>query len=125
MTTDVDRAAKFYTGLFGWAAEAVPMAGCPDTGGSPTYTVFKQGGAPVAGMMQIAPRMGKLQPHWGTYFTVRNADETVREATRLGAQLCVPPQDVPGIGRFCGITSPHGVTFHVFQYARGGGTHDV
>jgi len=109
MTTDVDRAVTFYSGLFGWTAGVMPMPGF-------TYTTFKHGGADVAGMMQITPEMGKVRPHWGTYFTVKDADETAREAVKLGAKLCLPVRDIPGIGRFGGITSPQGVTFYVIQY---------
>ena len=109
MTSDVDRAAKFYSGLFGWTPEVVPMQGS-------TYTTFKHGAADVAGMMRITPQMGKLRPHWATYFTVNDADETAREAVKLGAKLCMTMKDVPGICRFCGITSPQGVTFRIVQY---------
>jgi uncharacterized protein len=109
MTTDVDRAAKFYSGLFGWTPEMMPMPGS-------NYTTFKLGTAYVAGMMRITPRMGEPRPHWATYFTVKDVDETAREAVKLGAQLCVPVRDVPGIGRFRGITSPRGVTFYVIEY---------
>jgi predicted enzyme related to lactoylglutathione lyase len=111
MTTDVDRAANFYSGLFGWTPEVVPMPGSK-------YTTFKHGTAYVAGMIQITPQMGMLQPHWATYFTVNDADEAAREAVKLGAKLCVPVQVVPGIGRFCGITSPQGVTFYIIAYQR-------
>ena len=58
-----------------------------------------------------------MQPHWGTYFTVKDVDETAREAVELGGKICVPPQDIPGVGRFCGITSPQGVTFYVIKYS--------
>jgi len=109
MTTDVDRATTFYSGLFGWTPEVMQMPGFE-------YTTFKHGTAAVAGMMQITPEMGKLRPHWGTYFTVTDADETAREAVKLGAKLCLPVRDIPGIGRFGGITSPQGVTFYVIQY---------
>ena len=109
MTTDPDRAKTFYTSLFGWTAEAKQFPGF-------AYTTFSLNGAPVAGMMKIMPEMGPVPPHWGVYFTVKNVDETAKEAAALGAKLCVPPQDVPGIGRFCGITSPQGVTFYVITY---------
>jgi len=109
MTTDVDRAAKFYAELFGWTPEVMPMPGA-------TYTTFKHGAAPVAGMMRITPQMGDLQPHWATYFTVKDADETAREAVKLGGNLCMTMKDVPGVCRFCRITSPQGVTFGVVQY---------
>jgi len=109
MTTDIDRAAKFYSELFGWTAEVLPMPGS-------NYTTFKHGTAPVAGMLQITPRMGNLQPHWVTYFTVTDAEETAREAVKLGATLCMTMKEVPGVSRFCGITSPQGVPFRVVQY---------
>lgn len=109
LTTDVPRATKFYADLFGWIPETMPMPGG-------MYTTFKHGPSYVAGMMAITPQMGNFPPHWGTYFTVEDADATAREASRLGATICVPPHDIPGIGRFCGITSPQGVMFYVFQY---------
>jgi len=107
LTTDVDRATKFYSDLFGWT----PV---PD----PKYTTFTLGNEPVAGLMQITPEMGKLQPHWGTYFTVKDADESAREAVKLGTQLCVPLRDIPGLGRFCGITSPQGVRFYLIEWIK-------
>ncbi len=109
LTTDVDRATGFYAGLFGWTPEVMPMPGYE-------YTTFKLDDAYVAGLMQIAPEMGTMQPHWGTYFTVKDVDETAREAVELGARLCVPVRDLPGVGRFCGITSPQGVTFYAIKY---------
>ena len=43
---------------------------------------------------------------------------TAREAVALGATLCVPVMDIPDVGRFCGITSPQGVTFYVIKYTQ-------
>ncbi len=109
MTTDVDRAIPFYAALFGWTPEKMAMDDY-------TYTVFKMGELPVAGMMSITPAMGAMPPHWGTYFTVNDVDAAARDATALGATTCVPPQDIPNVGRFCGITSPQGVTFFAIRY---------
>jgi predicted enzyme related to lactoylglutathione lyase len=111
LTTDVDRATKFYSALFGWTAEVKPMPGFE-------YTIFKLGTEHVAGSMQIMPQMVNLAPHWATYFTVNDADEVAGKAVALGAKLCVPVQDIPDVGRFCGITSPQGVTFYVIEYRR-------
>ncbi|MFO1315610.1 MAG: VOC family protein [Burkholderiales bacterium] len=111
MTTDVDRAAKFYAALFDWTPEPMPMDGY-------TYTTFRRGDGYVAGMMAITPDMGAVQPHWGTYFTVDDADAAARAAPALGARLYIPPMDVPGVGRFCGIASPQGVPFMVMRYER-------
>jgi predicted enzyme related to lactoylglutathione lyase len=111
LTTEVDLARKFYCGLFGWTTEIQWIPGLE-------YTTFKLGAEYVAGMMKIRPDMadGTLTPHWGVYFTVNDADATARDALALGAELCVPLRDIPRTGRFCGITSPQGVTFYVIKY---------
>jgi predicted enzyme related to lactoylglutathione lyase len=111
LTTDIARATAFYSALFGWTPELNQMPGFE-------YTTFKLGTDPVAGMLQIRPEMGPLRPHWGTYYTVNDSDETARQAVSLGATLCVPVRDIPGVGRFCGITSPQGVMFYAIEYAR-------
>ena len=51
ITTDVPRATAFYSELFGWAPEVMPMAGFE-------YTTFKIGETYVAGLMPIMPEMG-------------------------------------------------------------------
>lgn len=110
-TTDLERAASFYTDLFGWTAVTEePAPGM-------TYTVFSLGGVPVAGAMRLRPEMlDKVPPHWGTYFTVRSADETVQRAKELDAEVCFGPHDIPNIGRFALLKSPQGVSFHVIQH---------
>jgi predicted enzyme related to lactoylglutathione lyase len=111
MTTEVDQAAKFYSGLFGWTPEAMPMPGA-------SYTTFKLGDAKIAGMLGITPQMGNLSPHWVTYFTVTDCEATAREAVNLGATLCRRVHEAAGVGRFCGIASPQGVEFCVIEYTR-------
>ncbi len=39
-----------------------------------------------------------------------------QKAGELGGTLFVPPMDIPGIGRFCGILSPQGVRFYAIKY---------
>lgn len=111
LTTDVDRASVFYSALFGWTPEANPMPGF-------TYTVFRLGPDPVAGMMPILPEMGPLPPHWLVYFTVADIDATARDSVALGATLCGGIHDVPGVGRFGVLRSPQGVTFAAIESSR-------
>ncbi|NOT34343.1 MAG: VOC family protein [Candidatus Eisenbacteria bacterium] len=108
-THDVGVAKKFYTELFGWTPESMDMGGTP-------YTVFKLGGEYVAGLTPLSPQMGAVKPHWATTFTVRDVEAAAREAVALGGTVHVPIQPVPGMGRFCGITSPQRVAFYVIQY---------
>lgn len=114
LTDDPERAVRFYAELFGWQAVAdEPAPGM-------TYTILKHGGAAIAGAMRFLPdKMGaiaKIPPHWGTYFAVRNTDDTVRQAKEQGAEICVAPHDIPGVGRFSLMKSPQGVPFHVIQF---------
>jgi predicted enzyme related to lactoylglutathione lyase len=111
LTTDAGRATTFYSGLFGWTPETMRSAGT-------NYTVFKQGNVPVAGMLQITPHMPKMPSHWATYFTVNDVEETVREAVKLGAKVCMTMKEAEGVGRFSGLTSPQGVVFYVITYTR-------
>jgi predicted enzyme related to lactoylglutathione lyase len=109
LTTDVERATKFYTGMFGWKTQPKPMPGF-------TYTVFLHGETHIGGLMPILPHMGPMKAHWATYFAVRNADDAARTAVKLGGKVHVPAQDIPDVGRFCGIISPQGVAFFVLEY---------
>ncbi len=109
LTTDVIKASEFYVNLFGWTADIKPMPGMD-------YTVFSHGGMDIAGLMAIPHP--EIPPHWGTYFTVDNTDEAARLAEENGATIFVPPMDIPGTGRFCGIISPQGVRFYTIQYLR-------
>lgn len=115
MTTDVDKAVAFYGGLFGWTPEGMPSS-------AGEYTSFKVGDAYVGGVMAFpdalrpAVESGEIRPHWATYFTVADADAAAARAAELGGTVVVPPQDVPGIGRFACLMSPQGVMFYVMAY---------
>lgn len=109
ITTDVSRAKEFYAKLFGWTPEIMPMPAFD-------YTTFSLRGAPVAGMMPILPDMAGMKPHWGTYFTVKDVDETARQTPKLGGTICMPLMDIPEVGRMCGIISPQGVMFYAITY---------
>lgn len=110
LTTDVARAETFYTKLFGWQSEAMKT---PDG----DYITFKQGNDFIAGMMRAPAGVPLEKPIWATYFTVNKVDETETLAKRLGANICVPSTDIPGVGRFCGIVSPQHVRFNVITYS--------
>jgi uncharacterized protein len=111
MTTDAKRATPFYSGLFGWTSEVMKTTGIE-------YTTFKLGPEPVAGMLQITPEMGKVPSHWLTYFTVTDVEKSVKEAVEMGSKLCMTMKEAPGVGRFCMLTSPQGVSFYLIQYIR-------
>jgi predicted enzyme related to lactoylglutathione lyase len=102
MTHDATRAAAFYTGLLGWTTETMSMGDFGD------YTLFKADGHQVGGMMAITPEMGPAPAMWTPYVSVTDVDALAARAGQLGGRLCVPPMDVPGVGRFCTVTDPAG-----------------
>lgn len=109
--TDTKKAAKFYTDLFGWTAEVMPIPGMD-------YTVFSFEGVQVAGMMAAAGEMKDVPPSWATYFTVEDIDKTAKQVAELGGTVFVPPMDIPEVGRFAGLMSPQGVRFFAITYLR-------
>ncbi len=108
MTSDASKAQSFYTGLFGWKAEAMPM-------GPMTYTIYKNGEAQAGGMMQITKEMGPIPSNWMIYFAVPDCDGTVARAGTLGGKTVVPPTDIPNIGRFATLQDPQGAYFSVIK----------
>jgi predicted enzyme related to lactoylglutathione lyase len=111
MTSDPAKAGPFYTQLFGWGTQVVPMGPAGD------YTVFKRGEANAGGMMKTPPEAGNVPPNWTSYFMVTDPDATVAKAQELGAHVIVPPTDIPGIGRFAMLADPTGAAFAVIRYA--------
>jgi uncharacterized protein len=107
LTNDTTKAIDFYTKLFGWTAK---------THGDPMpYTEWGLGDQTIGGMMQIAPHMGPVPPHWGIYFAVVDCDAAFQKATSLGAKALVPPMDIENVGRFAVIQDPQGGVFSVIK----------
>ena len=109
MTGDTETCKAFYTQLFGWEAMEMDME-------SGKYTVFQKNGVNVGGMMGITPEMGPIPPHWMGYVTVDDVDASTETAAGLGAQVFVPPTDIPGIGRFSVIQDPAGAAISLITF---------
>ena len=109
MAADVGGAAKFYTQLFGWQTEAF-------SGGTHPYTLFKQNGQRIGGLMQRPHE--QAPPHWLAYVEVENVDATVKKASGLGAKVILPAMDVPTVGRIAVFQDPQGAPLGVFQPAK-------
>jgi hypothetical protein len=108
MTPDAAAAKRFYTKLFGWTTEDKDM-------GKFTYTIFKSGNTQAGGLMELKGPQAGAPPSWLAYVAVKSVDESTKKAQGLGAKVCVPPTDIPNIGRFSVITDPTGATLGLFQ----------
>jgi hypothetical protein len=49
------------------------------------------------------------------YITVADCDERAVRAGQLGAKICVPPRDIPNVGRFSVMADPAGAMFSIIQ----------
>ncbi len=105
-TPDPDGAKRFYTGLFGWETEDLPL---PDGG---VYTFLRKDGKEVAALS--AAREGQMTA-WLSYITVEDADAVASRAAELGATQLGEPFDVMEAGRMGLIQDPTGAVFAVWQ----------
>jgi len=106
LTSDPEAAAKFYMALFGYGLETADM------GPAGTYRIMKRGDRQTAGIMKMPPMVPRA--HWMTYLAVKEVDAATRNAKELGAQVVVPPTDIPKIGRFSAIDDPTGAGVALF-----------
>lgn len=109
-TTDQEGAKNFYTQLFGWGYNDVPM----DAG---TYTMFSLNGADVAAAYTIAPEQQAqgMPANWLPYVTTADADSSVAAAIANGATILMPATDVGEFGRMAVIQDPQGAVIAVWR----------
>ena len=110
-TTDGEAAKKFYTQLFDWDFTDNPV------GPSGIYTILKQNGKDVGALYQMPTEMTSngVPPHWMSYISVANADESAAKAKTLGATLMKEPFDVYTMGRMAVVQDPTGAMFALWQ----------
>jgi uncharacterized protein len=106
-TSDPDAAKRFYTELFGWEHEDLPMPG--DAG---AYTMLRRDGKDVAAL--FAAREG-MPTYWGSYVTVESADSAAARAADLGGTLMAEPFDVMESGRMAIFHDPTGAVLSVWE----------
>lgn len=111
LTNDIDGAKRFYGQLFNWTLEPSPVSVS-----GVDYTLVHGAGRPIGGMMPIPQAAVGIPPQWGAYVTVNDVDATAELAVELGGKICVPPQDIPQVGRFCVLQDPQGAAINVITY---------
>src|ERR1700704_2787351 len=110
-TTDTGAAKKFYSGLFGWTIEDRPVS--PEM----VYTMLNLDGKNAGALYPLdkEKQAQGIPPHWLSYASVANSDETAAKAKELGATIIVPPFDVMTFGRMAVIQDPTGAVFALWQ----------
>lgn len=112
-TSDAAAARAFYTGLFGWEVDEIPM------GEHGSYYMFRLGSHVTAAMHQVGPEQAAgVPPHWGSYVTVASVDGSAARAAELGGTVLMAPFDVMDAGRMAVVRDPTGAVFSLWE-ARG------
>ncbi len=104
---DVDRAADFYTELFGWECQESPAEAAG-------YRMCLLDGRPAAGIGP-GPRKLELPSVWTTYLATADADRTARRVMEDGGSLLMEPFDVLDVGRMAVGFDPAGSAFGLWQ----------
>jgi uncharacterized protein len=105
-TSDADGALRFYTGLFPWEAEDLPIPG----GG--VYTMLRLDGKAACAIS--AAREGQMTA-WLSYVTVDDVEAVARRAGELGGTALAEPFDVMEAGRMAVVQDPTGAAFALWQ----------
>ncbi|PYS80583.1 MAG: VOC family protein [Acidobacteria bacterium] len=104
-TTDLESAQNFYKTLLGWGIKESNA-----TGTGMVYNEIVVGGQSVGGVYKMGPEFGQTPSHWMAYVAVDDVDAKARQVWELGGKVCVPPTDIPNVGRFCVVNDPTGAT---------------
>src|SRR4051794_34322868 len=110
-TTDQDAAKEFYSGLFGWEADDLPV------GDGAVYSMMRRDGHSMAAIstQPDQQRDAGVPPMWNSYVTVESADDAAARASSLGATVHAGPFDVMQAGRMAVIQDPQGAFFMVWE----------
>lgn len=98
----LDATVTFYKELFGWEAEPMGQMAMVNTGS-------KEGIHGHIAAIQDHP------PYVNFYVHVDSLEGYIGKAEKLGGKVMIPPQDVPGAGRFAWITDPDGAHVGLWQ----------
>src|SRR4030095_13538020 len=103
-TSDLQRAANFYSAVIGWTTEAVP--------GVPSHCLLKFNGKSVGSLLQV----GNSPDVWVPHVSVEDIEQASTMAISLGARL-VDSVDLSGFARLATLRDPEGAMFGLWQAA--------
>jgi predicted enzyme related to lactoylglutathione lyase len=103
-TTDVDKAATFFTGLAGLSVESVDADGDRKAGAN--YRLMKSGDRPRVGI--LANPLEGLDPVWVSYLRVSSPAAVTARVAELGGRVIVEAQPRPLGGEVAFIAGPSG-----------------
>ncbi|WP_394129236.1 VOC family protein [Shewanella maritima] len=101
---DTQSLAEFYGKALGLTTKVTPMQDFE-------YIEWHADGQPIGGMLAMDEQWGDIPTHWMSYFDVDDCDQMSKQVEHLGGKICVPPTDIPEVGRFAVVNDPQGAVF--------------
>ncbi len=111
-TTDPVAATAFYRGLFGWTVAATTFNGRD-------YTVFSNGGTPVAGLVVRPAAKAPRPSRWIGYVAVADLAATLKIVAGTSGQVRAGAREFPNRGIQAIIADSEGATVGVLQSTSG------
>ena len=111
--------AAFYSALFGWDIEELPL---PEEAGGGVYRQGKVEGDTVCGISGQMPGLEGHPAFWGVYLTVDDVDGAAAKVEAAGGKVEAPPFDVMDVGRMAAIQDPTGARVNLWQAGTSIGT---
>ncbi len=106
-TTDVSKAKAFYSKLFQWKLEDVPM-------GNDTYTMIQVGDGGTGGGLMKQPVPGAPST-WLAYVQVDDINAATSRAKSLGATVVKDVTEIKDAGWFSVIVDPTGAALGLWK----------
>lgn len=103
-TPDLAKAKAFYSALFGWTFNDMPMP-------MGVYSTFKPDKDPGGGAYSTAD----APTGWLAYVGVDDIQASTKKAKSLGAQVHVDSMEIPNVGWFSVLLDPTGARIALFQ----------
>ena len=104
---DPEASKKFYSEMFDWKYEEMPM-------GDMSYTMINVGEGTGGGIMKNQAPPG-TPSHWLPYILVDDINETTSKAKDLGADILQDVMPVTGYGKFSIVKDPTGAVIAFWQ----------
>lgn len=112
-TQDLESAARFYEGVFGWQFDDTSPAN------KTVKTIFRDG-VPIANAIQIDPEKHNVnQSRWLSYMSTPDVDQTVALLVQNNGSVHMPAKDLPDRGRVAVARDPQGAVFAIVTTGSG------
>jgi len=110
-TSDDGAATAFYTALFGWQDDPMPMEH------GAIYHMVKLDGDYVGAISKQDPQQAGqgIPPHWNVYLATNEIDAAAGRVAGAGGSVIAPPFDVYDAGRMAVIADPTGAVVCLWQ----------